>query len=161
MNDATPLQVHRGSVLPQWIDYNGHMNMGYYVVAFDHGTDGLLDYLGMDEGYRARTGYSTFTLETHVTYERELKLDDPFRVTAQLLDWDPKRLHYFEWLHHDREGYVAATTELILMHMAMASVRPVPMPGDICERVEALMEVHASLARPEQVGQTIGIRRKT
>ena len=47
-----PLNLHRATVLPEWLDYNGHMNVAYYVLAFDHSTDALLDFIGFDTPYR-------------------------------------------------------------------------------------------------------------
>ncbi|MDH3413494.1 MAG: thioesterase family protein, partial [Gammaproteobacteria bacterium] len=114
MEIKAPLVLHQGTIKGDWIDYNGHMNVAYYVLVFDHATDALLDYLGMDEGYRANTGFTTYVLETHVTYDRELKEDDPVRVETQLLDFDAKRLHYFSRMFHAQEDYLAATTEIML-----------------------------------------------
>ena len=67
-SQAKPLSLYQGTVLPEWIDYNGHMNVAYYVLAFDHATDELFDYIGMDESYRAEQNCSMFTLELHVNY---------------------------------------------------------------------------------------------
>jgi acyl-CoA thioester hydrolase len=157
MSVEAPLCLHRGAIRPEWIDYNGHMNVAYYVLVFDSGTDALLDYLGIDAGYRERTGYSTYVLESHITYERELKEGDPYRISVQLLDADAKRLHYFEQLYHDLDDTLAATTEIMLMHMDMVTVRSTPMTGPVRASVASLMEAHASLPRPPQVGRVIGI----
>jgi acyl-CoA thioester hydrolase len=157
MSIDAPLFLHRGTIRPEWIDYNGHMNVAYYVLVFDQGTDVLLDYLGMDSAYRTQTGYSTYVLESHITYERELKEGDAYRITAQLLDFDAKRLHYFERLYHEPGDALAATTEIMLMHMDMTTVRSTPMPDAVREKVASVMEVHAGLARPAQAGRIIGI----
>lgn len=152
-----PLCLHRGVIRPEWIDHNGHMNVAYYVLVFDLGTDGFLDYLGIDAAYRERTGNSTYVLESHITYERELKEGDAYRVTTQLLDCDAKRLHYFERLFREADDTLAATTEIMLAHMNMATVRTAPMPAEVHGNVAALMEAHARLPRPPQVGRIIGI----
>jgi len=157
MSIDAPLCLHRGTVLPEWIDYNGHMNVAYYVLAFDRGTDELLDYLGIDSAYRARTGYTTYALEAHITYERELKAGEAYRVTAQMLDCDAKRLHYFEQLYREADDSLCATTELMLMHMDTASVRGTPMTDEVRAKVEAVKKAHAALPRPPQVGRVIGI----
>ena len=156
MNEAQPLCLHRGTIRPEWIDYNGHMNVAYYVLVFDQGTDGLLDYLGMDAEYR-RSGFSTYVLEAHITYERELKEGEPYRVTVQLLDADAKRLHYFERLYREGDDSLCATTEIMLMHMDMSTVRSAPMPEPVRANVAALLEAHARLPRPPQAGRVIGI----
>ena len=59
MTVPVPLELHREPVRPEWIDYNGHMKLAYYLLAFDHACDAFLDYIGMDEAYRARTGGTT------------------------------------------------------------------------------------------------------
>ena len=157
MGADTPLCFHRGVIRPEWIDYNGHMNVAYYVLVFDLGTDAFLDYLGMDGEYRRHSGNSTFVLESHITYQRELKEGDAYRVTTQLLDCDAKRLHYFEQLYCESDGTLSATTEILLTHMDMGIVRSSPMPAEVRENVRVLMEAHGGLPRPPQAGRVIGI----
>ena len=157
MTADAPLCLHRGNIRSEWIDYNGHMNVAYYVLVFDQGTDAFLDYLGMDADYREHSGNSTYVLESHITYERELKEGEAYRVTTQLLDWDAKRLHYFERLYREADDTLAATTEIMLMHMDMGTVRSAPMPAEIQANVASLMEAHAALPRPPQAGRVIGI----
>ncbi|MBW7862126.1 MAG: thioesterase family protein [Rhodocyclaceae bacterium] len=156
---TAPIETARGQVRPEWIDYNGHMNVAYYVLAFDHGTDYFLGLLGMDPGYPQREGGSTFALEMHVSYERELKCDQPYVVRTQLIDADTKRIHLFHRMHHANEGWLAATNEVITMHIDMAQRRSAPFPQHIQPRVEALKAAHTALARPEGLGRVIGIRR--
>lgn len=156
-----PLNLHRETVRPDWIDYNGHMNVAYYVLAFDHATDAFLDHLGLDEGYRTRTNCSTFTLEGHVSYEREVADGAPIGFTTQLLDFDAKRIHYFLSMYHADEGFLAATCEWILMHMDMGERRSATFPPEVLSRLEAILESHATLPHPPQVGRVIGIRRKS
>ena len=57
---------------PEWVDYNGHMNVAYYVLIFDHATDATLDRLDVGEAYRRRAGCSVFVGEMHVIYRQEL-----------------------------------------------------------------------------------------
>ena len=78
-----PLSLHRDTVRPEWIDFNGHMNVAYYVLAFDGATDKFFDWLGLDEAYRKSTNRSTFALESahHVSARgqagRSAALHDP------------------------------------------------------------------------------------
>ena len=76
---SAPLDRYRDRVRPEWIDYNGHMNMGYYLVVFDFATDEFLDWVGLDEGHRRQHRVTTFCLEAHVTYHREVRSGDPLR----------------------------------------------------------------------------------
>lgn len=160
MNDITPLHLLDIDVEPEWIDYNDHMNVGYYVVAFDRATDELIDRLGLDAAYRARTGQTVFVLETHVTYLRELHRGDRVSVDVQIIDCDEKRIHYFMTMHRVGDDGPAATSELILMHMDLASSRPRPMPESAREALAKLHRAHAALPPPEQLGRQIGIRRR-
>ena len=156
---AAPLDIHEERVPAQWIDYNGHMNVACYVIAFDHATDKMLDLLDLGVDYVKRTNCSTFVLETHVTYVRELKLDDPLHCHLRMLDVDGKRLHYYFEMFHDREGYLAATSEQILLHVDLRTRRAAPMPEIARGRAEALRLAQAGLSRPDRLCGCIGIRR--
>jgi len=140
-----------------WIDYNGHMNMAYYNLVFDQALDHVFDALGIGVAYvRDRQG-SFFTVEIHVHYVQELSLDDPIRVQFQLLDWDEKRLHFYGEMYHGREGYLAATSEQLALHVDMNSRRAAPFPADITRNVEAMMSEHSRLPWPDRVGHVMGI----
>jgi acyl-CoA thioester hydrolase len=155
-----PLALHTETVRPEWIDYNGHMNVAYYVLAFDHATDALLDYLDLGVSYRRHANKSVFVLETHVTYDREVHAGDPLRFTTHILGYDAKRLHVFHHMFHATEGFLAATTELIMLHVDLAQRRSAPMPDAALAKVDALARAHATLLRPPQAGRVIGIKPK-
>src|SRR5687768_17340258 len=87
-------------VEPAWIDLNGHLNMAYYHVLFDRAMDEAFDLLGIGPDHVEKRKGSFFTAEVHTVYKRELKLDDPVRVTLQLVDHDEKRLHYYLEIRH-------------------------------------------------------------
>jgi len=71
-DEMSGAQVAKGVVLPEWIDINGHMNVAYYVLAFDLGVDALWDGLGITSEYIEQSAGSTFAVECHITYQREL-----------------------------------------------------------------------------------------
>jgi acyl-CoA thioester hydrolase len=154
------LVTYSGKVEPHWIDYNGHMNVAYYVLAFDKGTDGLLDRLGLGETYRRTTNHSIYMLEAHVTYERELKLAEPFTIETQLIDADGKRIHFFHRMHHAGQGFLAATNELLALHVDLAGPRSTALPADAMSRLEPLLAAHRHLPAPPQLGRRIAIRRR-
>jgi acyl-CoA thioester hydrolase len=156
----SPLSLYQGVVLPEWLDYNGHMNIAYYVLAFDHATDALIDYLGMGEAYRQQSQCSAFVLETHVNFQRELMAGDTFRITTQILGFDSKRIHYFHRMYHAEKGLLAATTELIAIHVDLIQRHSIPMPLEILDRLNAIMTRHMQLPRPPQSGRVIGVRSK-
>ena len=153
-----PLTLYDGSVLEEWIDINGHMNVAYYVLAFDWATDKLFDFIGVGGDYLAQRGQSMFALEAHVTYQRELHQGDPLRVTTQLLGFDAKRLHFFHNLYHGTEGFLAATSEWLAMHIDMDARRSAPFPDDIAAHLADIVTAHAALSRPPEVGRVIGLK---
>ena len=156
---AAPLALHRESVDPAWIDHNGHMNLAYYVLAFDHATDAFFDYIGLGVAYLDANNCSTFTLEAHVTYGRELMAGDPMRFETQLLDHDSKRLHYMHMMFHAEEGYLASTNELISLHVDMTQRRSSPMPQSVIGQLDQIAATHSLLERPPQAGRVISLGR--
>jgi acyl-CoA thioester hydrolase len=142
-------------VEPQWIDYNGHLNMAYYNVLFDRAVDETYEMLGIGFDYLKRTNHSTFTAEVHVRYLRELHEGDPVRVTFQLLAYDTKRIHYFEQLLHATENWVSATSENMTLHVDMATKKVAPFPESVLRALAAMQAAHAVLPQPEGAGRSI------
>ncbi len=155
MPAAAPLELHSEVVRPEWIDYNGHMNVAYYVLAFDHACDAFLDYVGMDEAYRARTGGSTFAVECHVTYQREVGEGDALRFSIQLLGYDEKRIHFFVRMFHADDGFLAATTEWLSLHVVLPARRVAAMPTEIASSLAEIYAVHRDLPPPPEAGRVI------
>jgi acyl-CoA thioester hydrolase len=141
-------------VEPAWIDYNGHLNMAYYNVLFDRAVDEVFELLGCGADY-LKKGFSTFTAEVHVRYLRELHAGDPVRVTFQLLDYDAKRMHYFEQLFHAEQGWVSATSENMSLHVDMASKKVAPFAPEVTQRLSQMKAAHRQLPRPEAAGRAI------
>jgi acyl-CoA thioester hydrolase len=147
-------------VEPAWIDYNGHLNMAYYNVLLDRAVDEVFELLGCGLDYVREHKLSCFTAEAHVRYLRELHADTPVRVTFQLLDYDGKRMHYFEQLFHAGEGWVSATSENMSLHVDMQQKRTAPFPDRILSALAHMRASHANLPRPEAAGRGIAMRGK-
>jgi acyl-CoA thioester hydrolase len=157
---TAPFGQCRDRVRSEWIDENQHMNLGYYVVAFDWATDLWFDHMGFDEARRRTHGVTSFALECHVCYLRELRVGDPILYTTQLLDFDEKRFHFFHRMWHEEGGYLAATNEIINLHVDWKTRSAAPMAPQILRRLETLGEAHFKLPRPTQAGRRIGLDRK-
>src|ERR1700716_1358697 len=142
---------------PQWIDYNGHLNMAYYNVMFDRAIDELWLRLGIGPGYMEQRQGSTFTAECHVRYLREIHLGDPVQVSILLVAADEKRLHTFEELRHGSEGWLSATSENMTIHIDMRLRRTAPFPPDIRARIAALANAHRAIDRPEGIGRKVAM----
>ncbi len=156
----SPLFVHSERVRRAWIDYNGHMHEAYYALVFANATDTLYDHVGMGAVYRETRKASIYTLESHVTFLREVGVRVPLRVTTQFLDLDDKRIHLIHAMYNGETRDLLATSELMLLHIDATGPRAAPFPRDAMVRLEGVMDEHARLTRPEQAGRTIAIRRK-
>ena len=152
-----PFDEYRDVVRSEWIDENQHLNMGYYVVVFDYATDAWLDHIGLDSAFKQEQGVTTFTLESHVLYLREVGEGDPLRFTTRLLDFDEKRIHYLHEMHHATENYLASTNELMSLHVSRSTRRATPMAEPVLQRLADLARVHAALPPAPQVGRRIGL----
>jgi acyl-CoA thioester hydrolase len=157
---AMPFTSSLLTVHPDWIDYNGHLNMAYYHVLFDRTMDEMFDGIGIGKDYLAATNHSMFAAEVHVCYLRELKAGDDVRVTYRLLDADAKRLHMFAELHHATEGFLSATSEQLGLHVDMAARKVVPFPDDVQVCLAAMLAEDRALPVPEAAGRRIGIPRR-
>jgi acyl-CoA thioester hydrolase len=159
MDDGGRL-VHEEIVQPDWVDYNGHMNVAYYVLVFDHATDAMLGLLDMGADYRDRTDSSDFVIESHVSYLSEVVKGDSLQVASLLLGFDDKRLHLFHHMYHGQNGHLCATIELMLVHVDMKSRRAALFPGQVLANLRGFSEKQQPFERPSQCGAVIGIRRR-
>ena len=142
----------------EWTDQNGHVNVAYYVLAFDRATDAFYDMLGIGWSYLDGAGRSMFTLAINVDYLGEVFAGDSVRIVSRVIDCDYKRIHYFHEMHHATKGYLAATNEVLSMHVNMATRRSEPFPPDLQAKLTEVKLAHAALPLPPQVGRRLGIR---
>jgi acyl-CoA thioester hydrolase len=146
-------------VQPEYIDANGHMNVGYYTLLFDKALDLPWARLGIYSQQLLASGMSSFALESHLTYQRELKLGDALQFKFVLLDFDLKRIHYFLQMFHATQKYLAATCEQISICMDMSVRRSAPWSPAALANITALHEAHKLRPRPKEAGHPIAIRR--
>lgn len=156
-----PVVLSPRTVLPEWIDYNGHMNVAYYTMAFDKTFDELFDQvLGIGEAHAKRTRHGPYALHSNVHYLGELFEGEQFVPRVRLLDFDEKRMHMFIELHNITRDVPAAAGEHLLMNVDLEKRRAVPYLDWVQARLETMLETHKTLAKPTQIGTTVGIRRK-
>jgi acyl-CoA thioester hydrolase len=142
---------------PDWIDDNGHLNMAYFNVLFERAIDEAFELLGLNAAYYAKGEGTIFVGEAHLRYRREVHVSTPVRITLQLIDYDAKRLHIFLEMRHASEGWLAATSELILLHVDPKTRKVAPFPADILSAVQIMSAAHSALPEPEGLGHKIGI----
>lgn len=143
------------TVEDQWLDFNGHMNMAFYNVAFDRNLDAFFRHLGIGEHYGAARRLSFFTAEVHVVYKRELPPRAPIESTIRLAGLDARRIVMFGELYHGTDGYLSATSEQLLLHVHLDERRVVPIPDDIFACLKAEYARTAVLGPPEGLGRSV------
>jgi acyl-CoA thioester hydrolase len=156
MPHAAPLALHRATVLPEWVDYNGHMTEACYVLVFGHATDAFLDYIGMDDATRRATDSSVYTLEAHITYRGEAHRGDRLAIATQLLALDAKRVHLYHAMRRETDAALLATTELMLLHVDKSGPRAAAFRPPTAAYLGAIAADHAGLGKPRHVGRVIG-----
>jgi acyl-CoA thioester hydrolase len=150
------LEVARGRVGPEHIDYNGHMNVVHYRAAFDASTDGLFAHLGLGpEEYNARTGATLMVVEEHTRYHAELAEGERYRILARLVGHSAKKLHYLLAMENLDRGVLAATHEELALHVDLAARRSTPLPPSALAAIEALQATQAHLRPPPDLGRVI------
>ncbi|MEM7112471.1 MAG: thioesterase family protein [Chloroflexota bacterium] len=148
------------TVLPEWIDHNGHMNVAFYVLAFDLATDTVYEDWNLGFDYPERENCSIFTIGMNVDYLSELFEGDPIRVTTQLIDWDHKRVHYYHQMYHGENGRLAAANECLAMNVDLASRRSATFPDSVKTKLEGAWELQKELPQPKGFGRQLAIRRR-
>ncbi|KFX70480.1 4-hydroxybenzoyl-CoA thioesterase [Pseudomonas taeanensis MS-3] len=157
MPTPTALTTYQTPVLPEWVDYNGHLRDAFYLLIFSFATDSLMDHLGLDEAGRARTGHTLYTLECHLNYLAEVKLGAEVEVRTQVLAHDRKRLHIHHGLYYPGGDELLAASEQMLMNMDSQTGRPAVFAAEVESRVVQLGEAHRLLPPSAYVGRLIGL----
>ena len=150
--------IYRGEVRPEWIDVNDHMNVAYYVLAFDLAVDNLWEQFGITNEYMTASRGSTFAVENHVTFQKELLEGDQYIVTAQILGFDEKRIHQFQRIYHAEQKYLAATAEWMNLHVDLGSRRVVPWPQEIQAKIREFSMAQTDRSWPEQAGRQMKLK---
>ena len=153
-----PFVSLRAEIKPEWIDFNGHFNAGYYMVVFDEAIGPWMRFVGLDEDHRAAHDVTTFTVEGHITYDREVHEGQPIEVRTRLLGYSSKAIHAFQEMVHADEGWLAATNEVMSLHISMRTRRSATMAPEVLDRLATIQQAHSVLEVPPQVGRVMGIR---
>ncbi|MBO1332414.1 thioesterase family protein [Streptomyces sp. VRA16 Mangrove soil] len=145
------LPLLHATVRPEWIDYNGHMSEAFYVLVFGYATDALMDRTGLDAAYRASTGCSLYTVESHVRYLKDVPEGAPLTVRTRMLGAAGKKARFTHEMYDGRAADTpVATIELLALHVDQQAGRAVPFPDAVRARLAALAE-----APPEWAGRAV------
>lgn len=152
---SSPPVLHREIVLGEWVDYNNHMNVAYYVLIFDHATDAFLDLVGLNESYRKASGGSIFVVESHIIYGQEILQGTSVEISTHLLNVDDKRMHLFHTMRPAGSDDIAATIEIMALHVDLTTRKSAPFPSDIKSHLQQTADQHLNFAAPTNAGRQI------
>ena len=154
---SAPLSLHAGRVMPDWIDYNGHMTEYRYGHVFSDATDAVLTAGGMDKNYLDK-GYSFYTVETHIRHLGEMSLGDEYTTTSQILLWDGKKASPYP-RDENKDGDIVATGEHMLLHVDQNKGASAMAQAPVSDGLAKLAKAHEGLAIPDYSGRSVGVKK--
>ena len=111
------LLLNTTKIVNEWTDYNNHMNLSFYILVFDKAAEKILSKFNMGEEAAIKTKRSTMVVETHTTYNNEVKEEDDVDVYLSYCDHDKKRLHYKLEMYEKSKNVLSATTEVLALYI--------------------------------------------
>jgi len=111
------LLLNSTKIINEWTDYNKHMNLSYYILVFDKAAEKILSKFNMGEEAALKTKRSTMVVETHTTYNNEVKEGDNVDVYLSYCNHDKKRLHYKLEMYEKSKNVLSATTEVLALYI--------------------------------------------
>lgn len=140
-------------VREEWIDYNGHVNDSAYAVICTEANEVFLDHVGVSADYQARTGCTTYTVESHLRYLAEVGRGAVLHADVLPVDADAKRLRLHTTVWNGDEAVL--TGEYLFLHVDQAEGRVTPFPPDRAEAIAAEVSRYADVPRPDHLGRGV------
>ncbi|WP_127782740.1 thioesterase family protein [Rhodococcus sp. X156] len=153
--NAGPFRGFVGSVQPEWIDVNGHMNSRHYGLLIYESNAALTEHLGLGDSYVAQRHCGKMVVDAHIAYERELRLGEEIAVDSWLVGVDAKRLHTFHELYSLTGGYRAATGEQLDLHVSLQTRGVSPFAADTLQRLQEIVRRQCADGLPIGLGRRV------
>ena len=156
----TPIILSEKIVLKEWIDYNGHMNVAFYTIAFDNSLDEFLENtLGIGETHALQNKQGPFVLQSHYHYLNEMSLDEKFNVRLLVVDCDEKKMHLCLDIFSIKQNKVIAVSETVLINVNLAIRKTEKYPIWAYNRLLKLKKTHQNGKFPSVLGKPIGLKK--
>ena len=140
-----PIITYRGTVYPWHCDHMGHMNVMWYVGKFDEGTWHILAKSGATPSRMQSEGFGLVAVEQHIEYKRELREGDLVTVRSSVLEVKEKSIRFTHEMSNDQTGEIAATMVIVGVCIDLTTRKARSLPGDIRERITALLQQYHSV----------------
>ena len=138
-------------IINEWTDYNGHMNLSYYILVFDKGAEVFLSKFKMGEDSANNTKKSTMVVETHTTYNNEVKENEEVDVFLTHLDHDKKRLHYKLEMYEKNKKVLSATTEVLSLYIDLNQRKVAEFEGEKTKIMDEFIDKNKSNFKSENL----------
>ena len=156
---STPIILPEQKVLKEWLDYNGHMNVAYYTLAFDKSLDIFLeDLLGIGETHAYENSQGPFVVQANFHYLNEMKYNDNFFVQASLIDYDLKKMHLCLEIISEKKNMIMAISEQLMLNVNLLKRKTEPYPDWAIKRLKLMKENHKNIKLPKNIGRKILIK---
>ena len=157
---SSPYKTRNQKVLPEWIDYNGHMNVAYYTLAFDKALDFFFeDVLGIGPSFVEKNKEGPFALKASYNYFSELLEEEIFFVDISILDFDSKRVHLFGEMRKDKSEELSAVFETVLMNMDLSARTVKQYPDRVLELLRIFKSSLVVDNIPIEIGKRITLKK--
>ena len=157
---SSPFKTRKQEVLPEWIDYNGHMNVAYYTLAFDKALDFFFeDILGIGPTYVSKMSKGPFALKASYHYYSELLTSEEFYVDLTVVDFDLKRVHICGEMKKFLSGDLSAVFETVLMNVDLKNRKAIEYPQNVLGIFENLKGLTKMDSLPNIIGKAISLKR--
>ena len=157
---SSPFRTKNQTVLGEWIDYNGHMNVAYYTLAFDKALDFFFeDVLNIGPSFVEKNKEGPFALKASYNYFSELLESESFFVDISILDFDSKRVHVFGEMRKDRSQELSAVFETVLMNMDLSARKVKQYPDRVLELFNLFKSSLGKDKIPEEIGKKITLKK--
>src|SRR5258706_3262875 len=146
---------------PHMLDYNGHLNIAYYGILFEEAARRVCARLDVSKAYRERTDCALFAAEIHGVFHREVFEREAVSLFCRLLDFDGRKLHCMFFMVRSNDHTLAATQEILYLHIDLQRRRVVEFPEPQATRLSGLLQSHRGKPLPIEMGRHIGLRGRT
>ena len=131
-------------VIKEWTDYNGHLNVAFYVRVFDIAADIMLDNFKMGGESAKKDKRTTFVAEMHTNYHQEVRLGEEVETHITFVDHDKKRIHYRLSMLHKEKKYLAATNEVLSLYVDLSQRRVIEFGQDRLKLMDDSIQTNLS-----------------
>ena len=138
-------------VIKEWTDYNGHLNVAFYVHVFDIAADVMLDNFKMGGNSAKKDKRTTFVAEMYTTYKQEVRLGEEVEIHLTYVDHDKKRIHYRLSMIHEEKKYLAATNEVLSLYVDLNQRKVIEFDQDRLKLMDETIKINLSKFNSENL----------